>query len=68
MKVKLEFEIEFDPKDEKESFETLEDLGNYFECYTRYYIKDYCSKYGDLDEIFVKSELSEIIKEAEVEI
>ena len=68
MKVKLEFEIEFDPKDEKESFETLEDLGNYFESYMRYYIKDYCSKYSDLDEIFVKSELSEIIKEAEVEI
>lgn len=68
MKVKLEFEIEFDPKDKKESFEILEDLGNYFESYMRYYIKDYCAKYDDLDEIFVKSELSEIIKEAEVEI
>ena len=68
MKVKLEFEIEFDPKDKKESFETLEDFSDDLESYIRHYIKDYCSKYGDLDEVFVKSELSEIIKEAEVEI
>ena len=60
MKVKLEFEIEFDPKDEKESFETLEDFGDDLEFYMRYYIKDYCSKYGDLDEIFVKTNIKEI--------
>ena len=57
MKVKLEFEIEFDPKDEKESFETLEDFGDDLESYMRHYIKDYCSKYGDLDEIFVKTNI-----------
>lgn len=60
MKVKLEFEIEFDPKDEKESFETLEDFSNDLESYMRHYIKDYCSKYGDLDEIFVKTNIEKI--------
>lgn len=60
MKVKLEFEIEFDPKDEKESFETLEDFSDDLESYMRHYIKDYCSKYGDLDEIFVKTNIEKI--------
>ena len=60
MKVKLEFEIEFDPKDDKESFETLEDFGDDLESYMRHYIKDYCSKYDDLDEIFVKTTIEKI--------
>ena len=60
MKVKLEFEIEFDPKDENESFEILEDFGDDLESYMRHYIKDYCSKYGDLDEIFVKYKVNKV--------
>ena len=59
MKVKLEFEIEFDPKDEKESFETLEDFSDDLESYIRHYIKDYCTN-DDLDEIFVKTNINEI--------
>ena len=60
MKVKLEFEIEFDPKDKNESFEILEDFSDDLESYMRHYIKDYCSKYEDLDEIFIKSNIQEI--------
>ena len=60
MKVKLEFEIEFDPKDTNESFEILEDFSDDLESYIRHYIKDYCSKYSDLYEIFVKSNIQEI--------
>ena len=59
MKVKLEFEIEFEPKDEKESFETLEDFGDDLESYMRHYIKDYCTN-DDLDEIFVKYKINKV--------
>lgn len=59
MKVKLEFEIEFEPKDEKESFKTLEDFGDDLESYMRHYIKDYCTN-DDLDEIFVKYKVNKV--------
>lgn len=59
MKVKLELEIEFEPKDEKESFETLEDFGDDLESYMRHYIKDYCTN-DDLDEIFVKYKVNKV--------
>ena len=67
MKVKLEFEIEVDPISKKILMDSLEEFSEETEYNLRHYIHDYCTN-DDLDEVFVKSELSEIIKEAEVEI
>ena len=59
MKVKLEFEVEFEPKDKNESFETLKDYSEDIEYELRHFIKDHCT-YDDLDEIFVNSNIKEI--------
>lgn len=67
MKVKLEFEIEVEPISKKILMDSLEEFSEETEYNLRHYIHDYCTN-DDLDEVFVKSELSEIIKEAEVEI
>ena len=61
MKVKLEFEIEVDPISKETLIGNLEEFSQETEYNLRHYIHDYCTN-NDLDEIFVKSELSEIIK------
>ena len=61
MKVKLEFEIEVDPISKETLIGNLEEFSQETEYNLRHYIHDYCTN-DDLDEVFVKSELSEIIK------
>ena len=61
MKVKLEFEIEVDPISKETLMGNLEEFSQETEYNLRHYIHDYCTN-DDLDEVFVKSELSEIIK------
>lgn len=61
MKVKLEFEIEVDPISKQTLIGSLEEFSQVTEYNLWHYIHDYCTN-DDLDEIFVKSELSEIIK------
>jgi hypothetical protein len=61
MKVKLEFEIEVDPISKETLIGNLEEFSEETEYNLRHYIHDYCTN-DDLDEVFVKSELSEIIK------
>ena len=61
MKVKLEFEIEVDPISKETLIGNLEEFSEETEYNLRHYIHDYCTN-DDLDEVFIKSELSEIIK------
>lgn len=61
MKVKLEFEIEVDLISKQILMGSLEEFSQETEYNLRHYIHDYCTN-DDLDEVFVKSELSEIIK------
>lgn len=61
MKVKLEFEIEVDPISKETLIGNLEEFSQETEYNLRHYIHDYCTT-DDLDEVFVKSDLSEIIK------
>ena len=67
MKVKLEFEIEVNPINKKPFINYLKEFSEDIEYNLRHYIYDYYTN-DDLDEIFVKSELNEIIKDTELEI
>ena len=59
MKVKLEFEVEFEPIAKEVDLENLKDYSEDIEYELRHFIKDYCTN-DALDEIFVESNIKEI--------
>ena len=59
MKVKLEFEIEVEPINEKILIDSLEEYSEETEYNLRHYIHEYCTN-DDLDEIFVTPKIAKI--------
>lgn len=62
MKYSLEFEIETDPIHEDVLIDALEDFADTTEYNLRHYIKDNVMTNDDLDEIFVKYNISTVVE------